>query len=299
MPRQENLPEVLKPLAHRQGLAISHANFDSDCERLTGRLAFVEETRQKREEAAEQHRWGDEVAKRPGDEGRDEARSIGGERNSEQAGSAFHPEQGAKSVDLTNLSKSGKGATRWLLIAATICVALAGTAALFYEGIVAPQDTSPSSFAGGNPAESPNAVTNNGGAIALPRSPALVQAPVAQQAPERAAVSSSSAAPVDEAQRAGRDELTFGQASEDFFHDMDNGLRLTPEEIQGRNMWLVWTGGNDRFWDRMTKDSLGSLDLLRSSPRIRVRPIAATNAATAIRAGAGSVPSTNLVSRSR
>ena len=155
MPRQENLPEVLKPLAHRQGLAISHANFDSDCERLTGRLAFVEETRQKREEAAEQHRWGDEVAKRPGDEGRDEARSIGGERNSEQAGSAFHPEQGAKSVDLTNLSKSGKGATRWLLIAATICVALAGTAALFYEGIVAPQDTSPSSFAGGNPAEFP------------------------------------------------------------------------------------------------------------------------------------------------
>ena len=28
-------------------------------------------------------------------------------------------------------------------------------------------------------------------------------------------------------------------------------------------MWLVWTGGNDRFWDRMTKDSLGSLDLLK------------------------------------
>ena len=23
-----------------------------------------------------------------------------------------------------------------------------------------------------------------------------------------------------------------------------------PEEIQGRNMWIVWTGGNDRFWDR-------------------------------------------------
>ena len=65
---------MLRPLAHRQGLAISHANFDLDCERLTGRLAFVEEARQKREEAAEQHRWGDEVAKRPGDEGRDEAR---------------------------------------------------------------------------------------------------------------------------------------------------------------------------------------------------------------------------------
>ena len=30
--------------------------------------------------------------------------------------------------------------------------------------------------------------------------------------------------------------------------------RLTPDEIKGRNMWLVWTGGNDRFWDRMTDE---------------------------------------------
>ena len=25
--------------------------------------------------------------------------------------------------------------------------------------------------------------------------------------------------------------------------------RSRPEEIKGRNMWIVWTGGNDRFWD--------------------------------------------------
>ena len=30
---------------------------------------------------------------------------------------------------------------------------------------------------------------------------------------------------------------------------MDGGVALTPDEIKGRNMWLVWTGGNDRFWD--------------------------------------------------
>ena len=47
------------------------------------------------------------------------------------------------------------------------------------------------------------------------------------------------AAPVDEAQRAGRDETTLPQASEDFFHDMDNGVRLSSDEVKGRNMWLV------------------------------------------------------------
>ena len=28
-------------------------------------------------------------------------------------------------------------------------------------------------------------------------------------------------------------------------------------------MWLVWTGGNDRFWDQVTKDSLATFDLLK------------------------------------
>jgi hypothetical protein len=36
-------------------------------------------------------------------------------------------------------------------------------------------------------------------------------------------------------------------------------------------MWLVWTGGNDRLWDRLTRDSLGTFDLLKtisSHPRV-------------------------------
>jgi hypothetical protein len=43
MPQPENLPEALKPLAHRQGLEISHASFDSDFERLIGALREVAE----------------------------------------------------------------------------------------------------------------------------------------------------------------------------------------------------------------------------------------------------------------
>ena len=69
--------------------------------------------------------------------------------------------------------------------------------------------------------------------------------------------------PVDEAQSAGRTEASLAQASEDFFHDMDNGVALTPDEVKGRNMWIVWTGGNDRFWDRVIKNSMATFDLLK------------------------------------
>jgi len=44
---------------------------------------------------------------------------------------------------------------------------------------------------------------------------------------------------------------------------MDNGIALSNDEVQGRNMWLLWTGGNDRFWDRVTRDSLATFDLLK------------------------------------
>ena len=44
---------------------------------------------------------------------------------------------------------------------------------------------------------------------------------------------------------------------------MDNGVAMSADEVQGRNMWLVWTGGNDRFWDKVTEDSLATFDLLK------------------------------------
>jgi hypothetical protein len=71
------------------------------------------------------------------------------------------------------------------------------------------------------------------------------------------------AASLDEAQRAGRSEASFPQASEDYYRDMDNGVALTPDEVMGRNMWIVWTGGNDRFWDGVSKNSMATFDLLK------------------------------------
>jgi hypothetical protein len=71
------------------------------------------------------------------------------------------------------------------------------------------------------------------------------------------------AGPPDEAQQAGRDVASFQQSKDPYFRDMDNGVAMSEQEIEGRNMWLVWTGGNDRFWDRVTKDSLATFDLLK------------------------------------
>ena len=48
---------------------------------------------------------------------------------------------------------------------------------------------------------------------------------------------------LDEARAAGRDAASFPAAAEDYFHDMDGGIALPPEEIKGRNTWNVWTGG--------------------------------------------------------
>ena len=68
---------------------------------------------------------------------------------------------------------------------------------------------------------------------------------------------------LDEAKRAGRDVTSFQHASEDYFHDMDGGVTLTAEEIKGRNMWNVWSGGNDRLWNAMTEYTFGAFDLLK------------------------------------
>jgi hypothetical protein len=69
---------------------------------------------------------------------------------------------------------------------------------------------------------------------------------------------------LDEAMRAGRSVASFPAADEDYFRDMDGGVQLTREEVMGRNMWLVWTGGNDRFWDVSTNISIGTLDFLKT-----------------------------------
>src|SRR5574341_268387 len=68
---------------------------------------------------------------------------------------------------------------------------------------------------------------------------------------------------LDEASRAGRTAASFPAADEPYFRDMDGGVALTLKEEQGRNTWIVWTGGNDRFWDVISINSFGAFDLLK------------------------------------
>ena len=70
--------------------------------------------------------------------------------------------------------------------------------------------------------------------------------------------------------RGGLPATHFVRPTKDYFQAMDDnavyGQRpaYTQAEIEGRNMWIVWTGGNDRLWDRLSVDSLGSFDLLKT-----------------------------------
>jgi hypothetical protein len=68
----------------------------------------------------------------------------------------------------------------------------------------------------------------------------------------------------DEARVANRYAPTFPPADEDYFAAMDGGRRLTAQEVKGRNTWIVWTGGNDRFWDELSRLSYGTLDFLKT-----------------------------------
>jgi hypothetical protein len=77
---------------------------------------------------------------------------------------------------------------------------------------------------------------------------------------------------IDEARQAGRAAQSFPAADEDYFRAMDGGITLTADEVKGRNMWIVWTGGNDRLWDKLTNLTFGAFDLLKilsSSPGLK------------------------------
>ena len=69
---------------------------------------------------------------------------------------------------------------------------------------------------------------------------------------------------LDEARAVNRTVASLPAADEDYFHDMDGAVALTPDEVKGRNSWIVWSGGNDRFWDTISRKSNGTLDFLKT-----------------------------------
>ena len=61
----------------------------------------------------------------------------------------------------------------------------------------------------------------------------------------------------------GRTPADFPELASDVFQPMDGGIALSPEEIKGRNTWNLWCGGDEQFWERMSRESFGLIDLLK------------------------------------
>jgi hypothetical protein len=62
----------------------------------------------------------------------------------------------------------------------------------------------------------------------------------------------------------GRKPEDFPELAADVFQKMDGGIQLKPEEIKGRNTWNLWCGGTEQFWERMSRESFGLIDLLKT-----------------------------------
>ncbi|MGE0418920.1 MAG: hypothetical protein AB7O80_19115 [Acetobacteraceae bacterium] len=102
----------------------------------------------------------------------------------------------------------------------------------------------------------------------------------------------------DEAKAAGRSPASLAAANDPYFVRMDKGILAlppsdqpyrreiqkvatltghSPEEvrtsaIRGQDMWLVWTGGNDRFWDFAASNTAGAFDLLKTVSSYKGEP---------------------------
>jgi hypothetical protein len=90
---------------------------------------------------------------------------------------------------------------------------------------------------------------------------------------------------VDEAKSVNYDPAKLTSSDDDYFRDMDYGLTKDPvavaaamdpfvpgispgdavkAAVKGRNNWIVWSAGNDRLWDSLSKSSFGALDFLKT-----------------------------------
>ncbi len=68
----------------------------------------------------------------------------------------------------------------------------------------------------------------------------------------------------DDAKAAGKTVADFPQTASRALDDIDGGIALNDDERKGRNTWILWTAGDQTFWDRMAQHGLGTADLLKT-----------------------------------
>lgn len=69
---------------------------------------------------------------------------------------------------------------------------------------------------------------------------------------------------LDDAKAAGKTVADFPQTDSHAFDAMDGGLLLSDDERKGRNTWILWTAGDQVFWDGLAQHGLGTADLLKT-----------------------------------
>ena len=62
----------------------------------------------------------------------------------------------------------------------------------------------------------------------------------------------------------GRKPEDLPEIAEDVFKPMDGGIELAQDEIKGRNTWNLWCAGTEQFWERMSREGYGLIDLLKT-----------------------------------
>lgn len=68
----------------------------------------------------------------------------------------------------------------------------------------------------------------------------------------------------DDAMQAGKTTVDFPQTDTHAFDAMDGGISLNTDQTKGRNTWLLWTAGDQVFWDYMARNGFGIVDLLKT-----------------------------------
>jgi hypothetical protein len=69
---------------------------------------------------------------------------------------------------------------------------------------------------------------------------------------------------LDDAKAAGKTVADFPETASHAFDAMDDGQLFNEDERKGRNTWLLWTAGDQVFWDGMAQHGFGVGDLLRA-----------------------------------
>jgi cytochrome c5 len=69
---------------------------------------------------------------------------------------------------------------------------------------------------------------------------------------------------VDDAKGAGKTPDDFPETASPVLDRMDGALPLSEDERKGRNTWVLWTAGDQVFWDGMSQHGLGTADLLKT-----------------------------------